>query len=408
MFRTVFFVARKYYFSGKQLLLINVVSSLSVLVIAGITMALVIIMSVFNGMENLIRSLYQSFDPALKIVPYTGKTFSSSDTLIRLIQTTPGVVLVTEVIEDNAVLSYKNESDVIKLKGVSDNFFKHRRLDSFLVEGELNLFTKDTIPMAIIGRGVQYKLMIKLKGVHPLVLYYPDKNKIKNLTSLETFNTGVLHAGGVFAIEKQYDDNYVIIPISFAQNLLQYDQERTSFELKVSDEADIEEVQANLKTRLGNKYKVLNNDEQHASLLKAIRTEKIVVNFMLGFILVLSSVGIFFCLTMLTLTKRKDIAVLKTIGWSTGSIRSLFILLGGWIATSGALLGALIGFLVCKLQEKYGLISIGMESSVVESYPVEVRWSDISTILLWVGLITFISSIRPAILASKIPIKSHL
>lgn len=408
MIRTLFFVARKYFFSGKQLMLINVVSSLSILVIAGVTMSLVIIMSVFNGMENLIRSLYNSFDPQLKVVPYTGKTFQDSDSLKKYILETPGVALLTEVIEDNAVLSYKNESDVVKIKGVSRNFLQHHRLDSFLVDGELKLYEKDTIYQAIIGRGVQYKLMIGLNSPHHLVFYYPDRKKLSSLTSMETFNSGIIKTGGVFAIEKQYDDNYVFVPLEFARQLVQYENELTSYEIKLNEEANLREVQKELQSKLGEGFKILNSDEQHASLLKAIQTEKVVVNFMLGFILLLSSVGIFFCLTMLTLTKRKDIAILKTIGLSEKGIRWLFILEGTFIAVAGSIIGTGIGVFICKLQEWYGIIPIGMSSSVVENYPVEVRGMDILSIVVWIMLISLISSIRPAFLAAKLDIKKHL
>ncbi|MFN8416947.1 MAG: FtsX-like permease family protein [Cytophagaceae bacterium] len=389
-------------------MLINVVSFLSILVIAGVTMSLVIIMSVFNGMENLIRSLYNSFDPQLKVVPYTGKTFQDSDSLKKYILETPGVALLSEVIEDNAVLSYKNESDVVKIKGVSKNFFNHHRLDSFLVDGELKLFQNDSTPQAIIGRGVQYKLMIGLNSPHHLVFYYPDRKKLSSLTSLETFNSGVIKPAGVFAIEKQYDDNYVFVPIEFARQLVQYDHELTSYEIKLTADANLKKVQKELKDKLGQGFKVLNSDEQHASLLKAIQTEKVVVNFMLGFILLLSSVGIFFCLTMLTLTKRKDIAILKTLGLSEKSIRWLFIIEGTFIAVTGSIIGTSLGVLICKIQEWYGIIPIGMSSSVVENYPVEVRSMDILSIVVWIMLISLISSIRPAFLAAKLDIKKHL
>jgi lipoprotein-releasing system permease protein len=408
MIQTLFFVARKYFFSGKQLMQINVVSLVSVLVIAGVTMSLVIIMSVFNGMENLIRSLYNSFDPQLKVIPYTGKTFQDSDSLKKYILETPGVALLTEVIEDNAVLSYKNESDVVKIKGVSTNFLQHHRLDSFLVDGELKLYERDTIPQAIIGRGIQYKLMIALNSPHYLVFYYPDRKKIGSLTSMETFNSGIIKTGGVFAIEKQYDDNYVFVPLEFARQLVQYDHELTSYEIKLEDNSNLENIQKELKTKLGKEFKILNSDEQHASLLKAIQTEKIVVNFMLGFILLLSSVGIFFCLTMLTLTKRKDISILKTLGLSETAVRWLFIIEGTLIAVTGSVIGTSIGVIICILQEWYGIIPIGMSSSVVENYPVEVRMMDILSIVVWIILISLISSIRPAFLASKLDIKKHL
>jgi lipoprotein-releasing system permease protein len=370
---------------------------LSILVVAVITMSLVIGMSVFNGMENLIRSLYNSFDPELKISPVEGKTFIMTDSLHKLIQQTDGVFIITEVIEDNAVLSYKNESDVIKIKGLSENFIEQHRMDSFIVAGNIKL-QKQGRDFAIIGRGVQYKLSVPLNNQFaPVQIYYPDKNKIKSI-----------QVGGVFAIEKQYDDNYIFVPLSFTKDLMNFEDERTSLEIKVSEGYDINSVRNTLRQKLGKNFSVLNSEEQHKGLLKAIKVEKFVVNIMLSFILAISSVGIFFCLTMLTLNKRKDIAVLKSIGATKTFIRNIFMAEGMMIAITGATIGMAVGVGVCYLQQHYGLVSIGTETSVIDEYPVELRMSD----LIWIGctviFISFAASIRPSIIASKLELKKYL
>jgi len=381
---------------------------LSILVVAVITMSLVIGMSVFNGMENLIRSLYNSFDPELKISPVEGKTFIMADSLHKLIQQTDGVFIITEVIEDNAVLSYKNESDVIKIKGLSENFIEQHRMDSFIVAGNMKL-EKQGRDFAIIGRGVQYKLSVPLNNQFaPVQIYYPDKNKIKNPSSIDAFKIKNIQVGGVFAIEKQYDDNYIFVPLSFTKELMNFEDERTSLEIKVSEGYDINSVRNALRQTLGEKFSVLNSDEQHKGLLKAIKVEKFVVNIMLSFILAISSVGIFFCLTMLTLNKRKDISVLKSIGATKTFIRNIFMAEGMMISITGAVIGMVVGVGVCYLQQHYGLVSIGTETSVIDEYPVELRTSD----LIWIGCtvicISFAASIRPSIIASKLELKKYL
>ena len=365
-------------------------------------------MSVFNGMENLIRSLYNSFDPEIKISPRTGKTFEMTDSLHKLVQSTEGVFILTEVIEDNAVISYKNETDVIKIKGVSDNFTEQHRMDSFLVAGSMSMF-KQGRDFAIIGRGIQYKLSIPINNqFSPVQIFYPDRDKIKRPDALDAFRIKSIHAGGVFAIEKQYDDNFVFVPLLFAKELMNYENERTSLEIKISSGYEVEEVQSALKERLGDTFLVLNSDEQHKGLLKAIKIEKFVVNVMLSFILAISSVGIFFCLTMLTLNKRKDIAVLKAMGSTKSFIRNLFMTEGMLIALSGAIIGMGLGIGICLLQQYFGFVTIGTETSVIEEYPVELRYADLFWIAGTVICISFLASIRPSIIASRIDVKKHL
>lgn len=406
--KSILFIARHYYFSGKNLLLINVISILSILVVAFITMALVIGMSVFNGMENLIRSLYNSFDPEIKIAPREGKTFVMTDKLHKLIQNTEGVFIITEVIEDNAVLSYKNETDVIKIKGVSESFDQQHRMDSFLVTGSMSMH-KQGRDFAIIGRGIQYKLSVPINSQFAAVqIFYPDRDRIKMPNAMDAFRIKSIHAGGVFAIEKQYDDNYVFVPLTFAQELMNYDKERTSLEIKVAEGYNIDAVRDLLKEKLGDTFLILNSDEQHKGLLKAIKVEKFVVNVMLSFILAISSVGIFFCLTMLTLNKRKDIAVLKAMGATKTFIRNLFMTEGMLIALSGAVIGMGLGVTICFLQQNYGFVTIGTETSVIEEYPVELRLSDLIWISCTVICISFLASIRPSIIASKLDLKKHL
>ena len=406
--RAIFFIARHYFFSGKNLLLINVISILSILVVAVITMSLVIGMSVFNGMENLIRSLYNSFDPEIKIAPKEGKTFILNDSLLMLVKNTEGVYIITEVIEDNAVLNFKDETDVIKIKGVSDNFESQHRMDSFVVAGTMNLH-KDGRDIAIIGRGVQYKLAVPINNPFaPLQIYYPDRDKIKRPDAPDAFRIKSIEAGGIFAIEKQYDDNYIFVPLSFTKELMNYEDQRTSLEVKVKNGYEIDDVRDALRDKIGNAFVVLNSDEQHKGLLKAIKVEKFVVNLMLSFILAISSVGIFFCLTMLTLNKRKDIAVLKSMGATQTFIRNLFISEGMLIALTGALVGIGLGIGICILQQIYGFVTIGTETSVIEVYPVEIRTFDLIWISVTVITISFIASIRPSIIASKLDLKKYL
>ncbi len=404
----VSFIAKRYFLIGRKINFINIISIISMLLVTVVTISMVIVLSVLNGMEDVIRNLYNSFDPEIKVTASTGKTFMISEQFLSSVQQTEGVDLITEVIEDNAIASYKNEKDVVKLKGVSENFTAQHRMDSMIVGGKLVLKEKGTY-YAILGAGLQYKLSVSLNDPFaPLNFYYPNRKKIKKPDAPDAFNSGSLQAGGVFAIEKQYDDYYVFVPLEFAQELLEYENKRTSLEIKVKPEYTIDQVQQNLKKTLGDGFLVLNSDEQHSGIIRAIRIEKLAVYIILTMLLGVSSVGIYFCLTMLTIRKRKDIAILKSMGATTSLIRNIFLTEGMIIAFSGAILGLLVGYLVCYLQETYGFVPLGMETSLVKAYPVKLKWSDFAITSVIVFVLTMVASALPARKASRILIQEHI
>jgi lipoprotein-releasing system permease protein len=401
-------IAGKYFIPSGKLNMIHVISLLSISVVAVVTMALVIGMAFFNGMDDLIRSLFNSFDPQLKVQPVKGKTFLYTQELQRTIAGTAGVHFITDVIEDNCVVMYANQSDVIKIKGVSENFVQQGRMDTFIVEGNYTL-SQGEKNYAILGRGVASKLSVNVKNPFtPLTFYYPNKSKLQNLSSASAFNIVNVQPGGVFAIEKQYDDHYVMVPIALAQQLMDYSNQRSYLEIKVKEGYDVEEVKNQLAESIGTNFKILNSEEQHESLIRAMHIEKIIVNLMLTFVLAVSSVGIFFCLSMLVIQKRNNIAVLFSFGSSRTFIRNIFLTEGALISFTGAFIGMSLGILLCYLQQQYGLISIGTETSLVDAYPVRLKGSDLILTFLSVLLITFLASIRPALAASKVEIREHL
>ncbi len=388
--------------------MIHIISLLSISVVAVVTMALITGMAVFNGMEDLIRSLFDSFDPQIKVQPIKGKTFIYTTQLQDIITQTEGVALISDVIEDNCVIMYANESDVIKIKGVSDNFIEQGRIDTFIVAGQFKL--KDAKQQyAIMGRGVQYKLSVNVKNPFaPLTFYYPNKNNIKKVGATDAFNVMNLQPGGVFAIEKQYDDHFVIVPIEVTQSLMNYTNERSYLEIKVKEGTSIEEVKKRLIKLLGPDFKIQNSEEQHEGLIRAMRIEKIIVNLMLTFILAISSVGIFFCLSMLVIQKRSNIAVLFSLGASPKTVRNIFLAEGALISFTGAFIGISLGIAICLIQQKYGFVSIGTETSVVDAYPVRLKPGDVLVTALAVIIITLLASIRPALSASNVEITEHI
>jgi len=402
------FIAKRYFLSKKKTNFINVISVISMLTVAFVTMALVVALSVFNGLENLIRSLYNSFDPELKITATMGKSFVVDEAFLRKVKQVEGVDIITEIIEDNALLKYREDQMVVKVKGVSDNFTQQNRMDSMITEGKFALH-EDSTDFAIIGRGVQYKLSIPIeKGMFPLQLWYPKTKNSLSLDPSTLFNRENIMAGAVFAIEKQYDDNYIFVPLAFMQNLLNYGKKRTSLEIKTKKDFSMNQVQKNLKEALGKDFKIQNSDEQHASLLRAVKIEKLFMHITISFILAIASMNIFFSLSMLAIEKTKDVAILFSMGASRNFIKKIFLGEGMIIAFTGAISGLIIGMIICIVQQEFGLVSMGMETSIVDAYPVKMQAGDFISTGITIFVITMLISYRPAAKASRINIKESL
>lgn len=365
------------------------------------TATLVVVLSVFNGLEDLLRSLYNTFDPELKVMPVSGKSFTLEEAKLEELKKVEGLSIITEVIEDNALVRYRESQMVVRVKGVSDNFLEQKRLDRALVAGRLML-RDDDLRYAIIGRGVQYTLSISLKDdFHALQFYTPQAVKPGTLDPGKLFTQKNIMPGGVFAIEKQYDNNYIFVPLDFAQELFDYDAKRTALEIKLASGANTTRVQQQLAAVLGERFEVLNSDQQHAELYKLLGIEKLFVFLTFSFILAIASFNIFFSLSMLAIDKRPDVAILNALGADQALIKKIFLAEGAIIALSGALIGLGLGLVICVLQQEYGLVSMGMTTSILEAYPVKIKPTDFLYTGLLIFVITFLASYRPAVLAAK-------
>ncbi|MGB3181466.1 MAG: FtsX-like permease family protein [Cyclobacteriaceae bacterium] len=367
------------------------------------TAALIIVLSVFNGLEGLIRSLYDTFDPELKVTAVEGKTFELSDSLMNRIKSIEGVGIITEVVEDNAYVRYRDAEMVVTVKGVSDNFLDQHRLDEMIVQGDMKL-REDGINYAIIGRGIQNVLSVSPSNdFYAMQVFYPKKGRRGNLAidPSKLTNRKNIMPGAVFAIEKQFDEQYIFVPLAFAKDLMEYGNRRTSLEIQTQEGYKVANVQKALVEELGSSFEILNSDEQHSSLLKAIKVEKLFVYITFSFILAVASFNIFFSLTMLALDKKEDIKVLYAMGATDKLIRAIFLTEGGLISLTGAALGLSIGFTLCWLQSQYGMIGMGMETSILEAYPVKMEVMDFVLTAVSIIFITYVASFRPAGMATR-------
>lgn len=395
-----FFIARRYFLSKRKKNFINIISFLSMGGVAFATAALIVVLSVFNGLEELLRSLYTSFDPELKIEAVKGKSFLVNDTLLTAIRNTQGVKTVTEVVEDYAYVRYRQADMVVTMKGVSDSFIDQHRLDDHIVQGELKLM-KDSIPFAILGSGVHYTLSADIDDeTTALQVFYVKNLKQNTLDPSRLYSRKSIRPGSVFSIEKTYDENYIFVPLSFAVDLLDYGNKRTSLEVKTDGSKTIETQKA-LKQLLGTNYNVLTNEEQHKDLYRLLKLEKLFTFLSLSLLLLVGSINIFFSLMMLAIDKKKDISVLSALGASRITIRNVFLTEGAIISFSGASIGLLFGAALCYLQSTVGLVSMGMENAIISHYPVKMHLSDFLLTGTVMAIVTLLISFRPAILASK-------
>lgn len=396
-----FFIAQRYFKSKKKRNFISVISIISMIGVSVCTAALIVVLSVFNGLESLLYSLYSTFDPEIKVEIIEGKSFEMTSEFIESIHQIEGVEIITEVIEDYAYVKYKDADKVITLKGVSENFLEQKRIDESIVSGELKL-NRDGNQYAIVGRGIQYALSIAPNDdLNTLQIYYIKEPKAGSIDQSKMYSRKSILPGSIFAVEQNYDENYIIVPLEFVVDLLKYGNKRTALEIMTSPDANIEEVMSELKEKIGSGFAVKNRHEQQAELYKLLNLEKLFVFIAFSFILAVGSINIFFSLTMLAIDKKKDIAVLYAMGATNKIVKRIFLMEGSIISMGGALVGILLGATICWLQQEYGLVSMGTESTVIPNYPVEMRLNDFIYTSLSIVVITLAASFRPAIIATR-------
>jgi lipoprotein-releasing system permease protein len=359
------------------------------------TMATVAVLSVFNGLEDLNRSIFKSFDPDIKISAAEGKTFIVEKDKLAKLKQIKGVDYVTEVIQDNALVMYEEGKMVVTLKGVDSTFQKNSRLKGSLVEGRFVLH-KDDIDYAFIGGNVYGALNISIDNIlEPLEIWYPKNQKKLSLIPENNINKKVINISGVYALE-QFHDDFVYVPLSVAQELTEYNNRRTALEVQLKPEADADNIQDEVKSIFGDKYLVQNQDEQNANLFRAIKIEKLFIFIALIFIIGVASFNIFFSLTMLVIDKKEEVRTLYAMGADDSLIKRIFFSEGAIISFIGTGVGLILGLLFCLTQERFGWLGMGMDSAVVDAYPVKISPMDFMVTAVAVIIITLLVSYFPA------------
>lgn len=391
-----FYIARRYLFSKKSTHAINVISGISVVGVAVATMALVVTLSVFNGFHDLVASFLTAFDPQLKVTPVKGKTMPADDPVLTKIRRLPQVEVATECVEDHALAIYGERQAMVTVKGVDDNFDSLTHIREILVgDGDYELHAADMnygilgIRLAeILGTGYTYP--------YPLKIYAPKREGQLNMANpTEGFVEDELYSPGTLFNVKQsrYDRNYIITSIAFTRQLFDQQGMLSSLELRLRPGSNFDAVKAEMKRLAGNKYYVRDRFEQQEDTFRIMKIEKLIAYVFLTFILMVACFNIIGSLSMLIIEKKNDVATLRNLGATDQQITRIFMFEGRMISAIGAVVGILLGLLLCWLQQQYGIVALGSTqgSFVVDAYPVSVHPWDIVLIFLTVLVVGFLS-----------------
>lgn len=399
-----FYIAKRYLISRKSHNIINIISLISVIGVTVGTMALILILSVFNGFESLVLSLFNSFNPDIKVEAAEGKVFHTSKLPVEEIFQLDGIANVVPVVEENALVRYDGKQHIVRLKGVGEGFFRNSPVDDFIISGTAEI-RRDGQPFALLGAGVAYYLSFYLNDFNsPLNIYLPKRTrKGYSGVSTDAFNQENIPVAGVFAIQQDYDVKYVILPIEVTRKLLEYTDEVTSYEIFTENEYDVRSAQDEISALAGEGFKVRNRYQQQAFLYRVLKSEKWATFLILAFILIIATFNVIGSLSILIIDKKKDIAVLWSLGANRSLIRKIFIVEGMMISVVGGLAGLVLGGIVAWAQQNFGIVSLGGGEGtyIVDAYPVVVKVADFAWVLLTVFAIGAITVWIPVRQVSK-------
>jgi lipoprotein-releasing system permease protein len=396
------FISRRYLFSKNNKNAINIISGISVAGFAVGSFALVVVLSVFNGFEDLVTSLYHSFDPDIKISPAEGKVFKPTDLPYPQLIKIDGVLHITEVLEEKAVLKYDEKQTKATIKGVGKGFEKYSGLDTMMLEGDLKFVDGET-NFAVLGYGIARYLSVNVDNFFAKIDVFTAKRG--DVTTFDPENALVkkhIYPAGIFSVDDDINNEYVLVPISFARQLLEYDTEISAYEIILKPGANMYTAQQQIKELLGDKFVVKNRYQLQDALYRVFNTERWATYFILTFILLVAAFNVIGSLTMLVIDKKGDISVLKSMGASNAHIRNIFFKEGLLIALIGAIVGIALGVLVCWLQQNFGIIKLGGQGTfLVSNYPVKMKAFDIVLVLFTTLVLGAVTSLYPALKSNK-------
>jgi len=370
------YIAKRYLFAKKSRNAINIISGVSVAGVTVGTMALIIVLSVFNGLEKLVSSIFNTFDPDIKITAAAGKTFAADSSMLKKLSQVEGVAVYSLTLEENALLKYGERQYIATLKGVDDRYVSVTAIDSSMWDGEFLLRSSNGRPYAIPGLGVSQYLGIGINFITPLSIYVPGRSGSINLNPENAFNRKFIFPSGIFEVEKEYDSRYVYLPLDFTQELTENEGLVSAIEIRTALPAGGSAIEKSIRRLFGEEYIVQNRFEQQEIFYKVMKSERLAIFLILTLIIVIASFNIIGSLTMLIIEKERDIEILKSLGADNDLIRKIFIFEGWLISIIGTIAGLILGLTVCWLQQTFGLVRLQSESLVMDAYPVVLKIRD--------------------------------
>jgi len=395
-----YFIAKRYFFRKSQNNFVHFISLVSFFGVMVGSAALILVLSVFNGFEDLVLNMYNSFDPHIKIQTTQGKVFER-DSIEKKLSTYDQIEENIFVLEEKVLLNYNDKEFIAIAKGVSDNYEKAIHFDSLIVEGR-GLSSSDMDNVAVMGSGIAYYLSMGLGSVFENIQLYIPKREEKTLLNIQkAFEQHNIVPVGIFNIQNEIDSEYFITPLSFLQKISNRENRISSVEIKLKNPKEMYDFQQLLKNSLGNNYLIQNRFEQQQFLYKILNSEKLAVFIIFLFIILIATFNIIGSLTMLILDKRKDIFTLKSLGLNKIQIQKIFFKKNMFTILFGVLIGLLMGLSIAFAQQNFGLISLGDGNFVVDSFPVSIRFSDVILVFSTVFITGVFSSWIPAKILTK-------
>ena len=389
-----FLIARRYFFAKKSHNIINVITGISMLGVGIGAMALVVVLSAFNGLERLVGGMYSSFQPDIRIELREGKTFhidSLPESTIRVIK---GIKYLSPSIEETILLKYKEAQFFVTAKGVTDEFLDMSGLDSMIYDGTLKI-QEDGVNFIVLGYGVADQLNVFLNHVFEPIKTYAAKRDAKVGTQIhEAFNTDVIFPSAIFSINPEFDYQYAVMPYEYTSKLLQQKNRVSSYEIGVDEEVDAETTAELIRSKIPSNFIVKTRYQLNELLYKTNQTEKWITFFILTFILGIASFNMLGSLTVLILEKKKDLYTLSAMGFTRAQMKKTFLIEGLLISIIGGGGGILVGLALCFFQRNVGLLKL-QEGGISPYYPIEIQVSDILSVVLLVVIIGFVCSWLP-------------
>ena len=381
--------AKRYLFSRKSHSVINIISRVSSFAVGVPVAAMVILLSVFNGFEGLVKDMFHEFDPDIAIVAAEGKVFDGGDTLRETLLSVPGVDQVSMILEDNALLEYRGRQFIATVRGVDSLYGSVVPIKDMVVEGEYLPWFGDMMQV-LVGQGVAYNLGVRTALYDPIKMYVPRRGSFSTILPIDFYRTKEVFPSGIFALDAETDTKYVITPIEFTQLLFDYPDKVSAVAVKILSQASTDNVAAELREKLGDNFKVLTRYQQKASLYQVMTYEKWGIFVIILMVLIIASFSIIGSLVMLIIDKREDMRTLVSMGGSIGFLRGIFVREGMMVSMMGAAGGMVFGLLLCWIQITFGLVKIPADTFLIDTYPVVVKLSDLIAVAICFTVVCYI------------------